>query len=79
LQIRLFIKTQDHLLWGQWAGVQLNKVLDQLGKVLVAWHFRREPQMISPRFEFMRLQDTPDGLGGNALHDPIGLELTGQV
>jgi hypothetical protein len=78
LQIRLLIDTQDSLPPGKRAGGEFDQGLDLLGKALITRHPGGEPQVRAPRFELVGLQDSADGLEGNAGHDAIGLELTGE-
>src|SRR5882724_1083321 len=53
LKIGFFIETEDHLLLGECAGVELNQGLDQMGKVVITRCFGGKPEMVSPRFELL--------------------------
>jgi len=53
--------------------------LDLFGKLLITRHFGRQPEMMSPRLEFMGLQDRADRLSRDALDDPRGFELVSQI
>jgi len=55
LQIGLFINTQHHFPIGECASVEINDLLNLLGKLLIMRHFGGEPQMRVPRLEFMVL------------------------
>jgi hypothetical protein len=61
LEIGLLIDTQDEFARGDGARVQVNQSKHELGKVFVARHFRGEPKMMSPGFEYVGTQDAPDG------------------
>ncbi len=76
LQIGLLVHTQDEFIVGEGSSIQVNQGPHELGKTCVAGNFHREPQMVSPRFEFVRMQDAPDGFGRNAANHPLGLEVT---
>src|SRR5205823_7740462 len=53
LQIRLLIDAQHQLPVSERAGVQLNDFLNLFGKPLIARDFGRQPEVMSPRLEFM--------------------------
>lgn len=78
MQIRLLLDTQDSLPPGKWAGGAFDQGLDLLGTALITRHPGGEPQLRAPRLERVGLQDAAHGLEGNAGHDAIGLEVTGE-
>jgi len=79
LQIGLLIHTQYHLPVGEWAGIEVNDLLNLFDKLLITRDFGRQPEMMSPRFELMRLQDTADRLGRDTWDNSISDELASQV
>ena len=78
LQVRLLIQTQHSLPLGQWAGVEINEKAYLLGKPLIPRYLWGKPQVGVPWLEPVRVQDSANGLKGNAGHDAIGLELAGE-
>jgi hypothetical protein len=75
LEVGLLIDTDDHLFLAQGTSVQLDQGSDQVGKVVIAGHFGREPEMVPSRFELMGAQNPPNGCGGNGLDDAVSFEL----
>src|SRR5205085_8293966 len=59
--------------------VQCADVLHPLAKLGIAWHRRRQPQMLAPRFEFVAGQDPLHRLRRDRIHHTVGNQLAGQL
>src|SRR6266436_2939886 len=63
LQIGLLVGAHHHLFVSQGTGVEINQGTDLLRKVLITRNVWRKPQMMPPRFEFVRAQDPLNSVG----------------
>ncbi len=63
LQVGLLVDTYHYLFISQGTGVEINQVASLLRKVLITRNIWRKPEMMPPRFEFMRAQDPLNGVG----------------
>jgi hypothetical protein len=78
LQRRLFIHTQDDLIGAERAGVESDEGLHTGVKSSVAGVFGRQPQVMTPGFEFVMVQDPAYGGRRDLVDDPGADQFLGQ-